>query len=139
MKRMTKKEIETPSIYDKEWQEKKELGTIDKTFVYVGVDGQKSKVTARATIHPGHQFEILTEQNTTKSKSGIDKLDMKKQSRSIMKLVYGIDGTGLNNILQNKGPDLYTQMKLFAYEISGLSLSEDEIEEEKNLESPVTN
>jgi len=122
----------TQSIYDKDWQKKEELGTVNKTFGYIGLDGAKAKVTAKATIHPGQQFEILTEQNTTTAKNGLDKLDTKKHSRSIVKLVYGIDGTGLQNILDHKGPDLYNQMRNFAYELSGLSLSEDEVEDEKN-------
>ena len=127
-----KKTDETPSIYDKDWQVKDELGTVNKTFSYVGLDGAKAKVTAKATIYPGHQFEVLAAEHTKKSKTGIDTMDTTAYSRAVVKMVYGIDGTGLQNILKHKGGDLHNQMRNFAYELSGLSLTEDEIEDQKN-------
>lgn len=127
-----KTEDNVPSIYDKDWQETKELGKVKKTFKYVGTDGKPSTVTAEATIHPGQQYEVIEQANTKKDDKGIKRLDTKKHSRSIMKLVYGIDGTGLNNILSNKGGDLFNKMRAFAFEISGLAISSDEVEDEKN-------
>ena len=127
---MAEKEI--PSIYDKDWQKKTELGSIKKTFTYKGIDGKMCKVTAEATIHPGSAFEKLEQDSTETLPSGMKKMDTEKHLRSIMKLVYGIDGTGLQAILDNKGADLYNQMRTFAFSLSGLSLDEEGIEKEKN-------
>lgn len=126
------KEKEIPSIYDEEWQKKKELGKIPKTFDYFGKDGKPAQVTAEVTIHPGQQYELLEQQNMKADRKGVKRLDSKKHGRSIMKLVYGLDGTGLDNILDNKGGDLFNKMRAFAFEIAGLSLSDDEVEDQKN-------
>ena len=126
------KENKTPSIYDKDWQEKKELGKVEKTFTYKGTDGKQSQVTAIATIHPGSTFEKIEEDVMTVGKNGIAQMDSKKHSRSIMKTVYGIDGTGLQAILDNKGADLFNQMRTFAFSLSGLTMSDEDVEKEKN-------
>ena len=127
---MAEKKI--PSIYEKDWQTKKELGTLEKTFTYMGTDNKPNQVTATATIHPGSVFEKLEEDCKETLKSGLQKMDSLKYARGIMKTVYGIDGTALNNIMDNKGADLFNQMRTFAYSVAGLSLTEDEVEKEKN-------
>jgi hypothetical protein len=126
------KENKTPSIYDKDWQEKKELGKVEKTFTYKGTDGNQCHVTATATIHPGSTFEKLEEDSMTTEKNGMKQMDTKKHARSIMKTVYGIDGTGLQAILDNKGADLFNQMRTFAFSLSGLTMSDEDVEKEKN-------
>ena len=88
---MTQEE-KIPSIYDKEWQEKKELGKFSRTFDYIGKNGQPAQVTTEVTIHPGQQYELLEQQNMKADSKGVKRLDSKIHGRSIMKLVYGLDG-----------------------------------------------
>lgn len=120
------------SIYDKDWQKKKELGTIDKTFIYMGLEGKTEKVTATATIHPSTYYEKLEDESMITGKDGLKTLDTNKHTRSIIKAVFGIDGTTLQAIMENKGQDLYNQMREIAFRVSGLSLTKEEVDNEKN-------
>lgn len=123
---------EIPSITDEQWQKKKELGQFEKVFTYMGKDGKPANVKATVTIHSGFQYDQMEESCKVPHKSGIKILDQKKLNRATMKLVYGLDGTALQSILDNKGPSLYNQMRTFAFQVTGMGVSEEKVEEEKN-------
>ena len=121
-----------PAITDKQWQEKKELGHFEKVFTYIGKDGKEAKVKAKVTIHSGFQYDQMEESCKEPHKSGIMIVNQRKLNRATMKLVYGVDGTGLQAILDNKGNDLYNQMRNFAFKVTGMGVSDDTIDDEKN-------
>jgi hypothetical protein len=122
-----------PNLLDKEWQKKTELGVVKTTFHYLTDGGEKASVDAVGKIPPGPTVESIEEDCTKRdTKTGVGRLDGFKYGRKITCLVFGIDGSTLQHIMENKGPDLYNQMRTFAFKLCGISLTDDEIEKQKN-------
>ena len=120
-----------PSLTDKTWQKEKTLGSVKKIFEYWTTEGKK-KVRADAMIPDVPSLDMIEKNCTTTDGKGFPTLDTNKQSREIIKLVYGLDGTSLQAIIDNHGSTVYHQMKAFAFEVSGIVMSKDDIETEKN-------
>jgi len=120
-----------PNLKDKEFQDTETIGTINKVFEYWTKEG-RSRVAAEATIPDVPTLEGIEKNCTSYDGKGVPRVDNKKQAREIVKLVYGLDGTSLQNIIRNHGATLYNQMRTFAFELSGIVMSSDEIETEKN-------
>lgn len=128
---MSEKENTNPSMKDKNWQKTRELGEIKKTFHYIGKDGEEASVDAVGYIPPGPVVDGIEESNTTRNDKGVSTLDGFDYARDIICLVFKLDRGELNSISENKGPDLYTQMKMFAFTICGL-ISDKAKEKQKN-------
>ena len=123
---------DNPTLLDKEWQKKTELGTIPVTFRYLTDGGEMASVDAVGKIPPGPTVENIEEVCSPRDKSGVAQLNGFKYARKITCLVFSLDGTQLENIMENKGPDLYNKMRTFAFKLCGISLSDEEIEKQKN-------
>lgn len=126
-----------PSITDVEWAKQNELGTEERILEYHTKEGTK-KVRVTAYIPSGADVMALESKHLAPDlKHGETKKDRSdKYMRELLKLVFRMTGESYQLILDNKSGDLATQLKIWAYEICGISGTEKEIEQEKNLERP---
>lgn len=129
-------DTEIPSITDVDWAKQNELGTEERVLEYHTKDGTK-KVKVIAYIPSGADIMALELKHlSTDPKLGAVKKDVDKYLRELVKLVFRMTGETYQSILDNKSSDLATQLRAFAYEVCGISVTEKEVEREKNLESP---
>ena len=120
-----------PSLTDEAWAKQDELGTIERTMEYNTANG-KRKVNAVAHIVSGSEMEALSASLMETDKDGKPKLDDAKFSREVLKLVFRLDGSLLQNIYENKSSDLRSNLSIFANEVCGMDLTKEEVEEQKN-------
>lgn len=126
------KEKNRSNLTDEKWQQTNELGDVPTTFHYLTKGGVMESVDAVGTIPPAPVVDDIDRRHTTKDyKTGIKSMDHQGYGRDIICLVFNINGRTLQTIMENKGPDLYNKMRMFALKLAGTSLSSDEAEEEK--------
>lgn len=131
---MTGKDI--PSLTDEGWYNQQELGQVERVLTYSTGDG-KSQVKVKAHVLSGAVSESLEAKHTKFNKqTGEFDLDSEAYLKDIVKQVFRLDENKYRAIMGNKSSDLRTKLRDLATEIIGLAMGEEEIEHEKNLESP---
>ena len=133
---------EIPSLTDKEWARKNEIGTITKTLEYhTGIGTGTAKVSVTAQIISGEEIDAIEAECSTIDLENEDNPVEIEQDKFTMRRfcrIFGIDEDTYHDIMKNKSEDLRNQMILMVAKITGTNLSDDEIAKEKNLESPVS-
>lgn len=130
---------EVPSLTDKEWSSKNELGSITEEIEYSIGEGKKAKVNVTATIISGEESEAIEAEcseidySTEEVNLDREKFTMKRFCR-----IFGIDEDTYRDIMKNKSDDLRNKLMLLAARCTGSSLSDEEIELEKKSVSPVS-
>lgn len=137
---MTEEKI--PSLTDKEWANTNEIGSITRVLEYIAKDGNMSKVEATAQIISGEEIEAIEAECSTIDYTVGPEPSVEIDNDKFTKLrncrTYGIDIDQYDAIMRNKSADLRNKLTMLALEVQGTNLSEEEIEKEKNLASPVS-
>ena len=132
---MTKEEA-ISSITDKDWASKNELGTIEEIIEYSsGEEIKQVKVVAH--ILSGAESDAIDSKyssfNTETNKLDVDSDGMTKAK---MCKVFRIDSDTYDLIMNNKSSDLRLKMMMLMNRVSGASNTVEDIDKEKNSESP---
>jgi len=133
-------EGDIPSMNDKEWSSKDELGTREEIIEYQTADGKKQ---VRVTVHliSGEEIEAIEAASSTidvENEENPVEIDQEKFAMLRLCRIYDISEDTYYDIMRNKPADLRNQMNILANKLAGSNLSKKEIETEKNSDSPVT-
>lgn len=127
---------EIPSLTDKEWARKNEIGTITKTLEYhTGIGTGTAKVNVVAQIISGEEIDAIeAECSTIDLENEDDPVEIDQDKFTMMRFcrIFSIDEDTYNDIMKNKSEDLRNKMILLVAKITGSNLSKKEIEKEKN-------
>jgi len=130
------KRDEIPSLTDEEWYSKQELGKIETVLTY-NTGGGTAQVRVVAHVLSGSVVESMTSKHTRlNTKTGEIELDTDAYIKDLIKQVFRLDEAKYRAIMDNKSSDLRMKLRDLATKVSGLELTEQEIEHEKNSESP---
>jgi len=124
------------SLTDKEWIDKKELGTIEEVIEYRnGEETKKVKVVAH--VLSGSELEAIESVHSNFNADTFKtEVDSEGYNRAKMCAVFKIDERTLDKLLSNKSGDLRTKLLMLMNRATGAVLTEEEVESEKNSESP---
>ena len=127
-----------PSLTDKEWSEKNELGKIERVLEYRTADGIQC-VNVTANLISGVEIEAIEADCASVDMDVLDEkgeheieIDTDRFAMLRMCKVFNINEDTYNDIMQNKPEGLRNQMILLVAELSGTGLSAKEIDKEKN-------
>lgn len=131
-----------PSMNDKEWSSKNELGSKTEVIEYFTAEGMK-QVKATVKLVSGEEIEAIEKECSEIDMAADDPIstitiDQEKFAMLRTCGIFDIDEETYHDINKNKSSDLRNKMVVIANKFTGANLSEEEIENEKNLESPVT-
>ena len=132
---MTEKDT-IPSINDEAWYSHQELGKNETVITYnTGEGNAQVKVTAH--VLSGAVVESIESKHMKlNTQTGEIELDTDAYLRDIVKQVFRLNEQTFKAIMDNKSSDLRTKLRNLATETIGLTMDEQEIELEKNWESP---
>jgi hypothetical protein len=132
------KDEEIPSLTDREWARQDELGSITEVVEYSTGDGLK-QVNVTVQLISGEEIEAIEADCAVFNEDGsLESIDKERFTRLLQSRMFGVDEETMNDILKNKSSDLRNKLVMLTARLSGDNLSEEEIEKEKNLESPAT-
>jgi len=131
---MTKKIIR--SLTDKEWISENELGTIEEVIEYRSGE-EVFQVNAVAHVLSGAEHDAI-EAKYSKYNSKTEEFDIDSEGYNKAKMcaTFKLDEETLNQIYDNKSSDLRMKMMQLMNRASGVTLTDEEVEAEKNSESP---
>ena len=124
------------SLTDKEWISENELGTIEEVIEYHNGEELK-QVKVVAHVLSGAELDAIeAKYSRFDSNTGKIDIDSDKYNKARMCSIFKLDEESLNKILANKSSDLRLKLMQLMNRISGATLSDEEVEAEKNSESP---
>ena len=130
-------EKKIPLLTDKEWSEKNELGSVTEVVEYATGDGPK-QVSVSVQLISGEEIEAIEAECASFEEDGtLKEIDKERFTLLRQCRMFNVDEKTMKNILKNKSSDLRNQLIMLSARLSG-DLSEEEIEQQKNLESPVS-
>lgn len=131
------KDKEIPSLTDREWAKENELGSVTEIVDYSTGDGLK-QVNVTVQLISGEEIEAI-EAECAKFEDDGTLIEIDKERFTLLRQcrMFGVDEETMKNILKNKSSDLRNKLIMLTARLSG-DLSEEEIEKQKNLVSPVS-
>lgn len=124
------------SLTDKEWISENELGTIEEVIEYHNGEELK-QVRVVAHVLSGSELDAIeAKYSKYNAKTGDFNIDTEGYNKAKMCAVFKVDEASLDQIFNNKSSDLRIKMMMLMNRASGAALTEDEVESEKNSESP---
>jgi len=127
---------ETPRLSDKDWSKKNELGTTEELVKYRTPEGPKEVLVTVAMISGAEEEAIEDQCKFRDPETGTYDIADTKVTMLKFCRMFGIDEETYHDIMHNKPGDLRNKLIMLQAKYSGIDLSFDEIENEKNLESP---
>lgn len=128
---------EIPNLKDREWGEKKELGSITEVVEYL--DGAETKqVEVKAHTISSTTIMAIEAENTSVDKdTGLETLDGDEYIMGLLCRVFDIEMEYLKQLFSNKGSTLRTELVALMNRTCGFDEEDDgEIDKQKNSESP---
>jgi len=124
------------NLTDSKWVSTNELGKIEEVIEYHNGE-ETMKVNVVAYVLSGAESDAI-EAKHSKFNTKTEEIDIDSEGYNKAKLcaTFKIDENTLDQIFNNKSSDLRMQMMKLMNRVSGASLTKEQVEEEKNLESP---
>lgn len=126
-----------PNLKDRQWGEKKELGSITEVVEYLdGAETKQVEVEAH-TISSTTIMAIEAEYTSVDKDTGLETLDGDAYIMGLLSRVFDIEMDYLKEIFSNKGSTLRTELVALMNRTCGFDEDNaEEIEKQKNSESP---